>query len=389
MQYSQPATPKYAYDINIVRVAAKGRWIDIISALAGDVFDQALKNQDYYVPCPLHDPYESEHKFIFQGGTVNECGKAFCRGCRDSLSDGIDLLSYALNKAIPDVCADIGKFLGLQPEFEHVDTCYADEVSVIGMSPKEFRAHVRDQKLFVQGKMDREESYFDMLTLWNKSVCLVQGRKMPKPLRDFFKIQKVLPSNESLARGDSIRFHPKVGYDIDENLEMLTSPCVLYAVRDEHGKILTVQKTFITEKGHLQPFNVTSFMYPSMFTPYGGAIRLMGMPKNDSLFIALSVQSALGIYTNYKHPCWSVLNRDILSSFNPPPGIKTIVVWADNTDDQDCVFAAGELRRRMHNLGVEVVIQISSEPNSQWSEYVHGKFGLFPSFTSVKKWLGV
>lgn len=89
----------------------------------------------------------------------------------------------------------------------------------------------------------------------------------------------------------------------------------------------------------------------------GGAIRLM--PFTDTLGIAEGIETALSCYKMFNIPTWATVSANGLEMFDPPKGVKNIVIFSDNDGNYTGQAAAYMGAKRLSKLGINVKVRVS------------------------------
>jgi putative DNA primase/helicase len=88
----------------------------------------------------------------------------------------------------------------------------------------------------------------------------------------------------------------------------------------------------------------------------GSAIRLTAV--SQVLGIAEGVETALAASEMFEVPCWSCISTAGIESFEPPAGVREVIVFADHDESfagQKSAFAAAH-RLKLKGFEVEVCI---------------------------------
>jgi putative DNA primase/helicase len=75
---------------------------------------------------------------------------------------------------------------------------------------------------------------------------------------------------------------------------------------------------------------------------YSGSIAVKLFPAASTLGIAEGIETALSAHQLYKMPVWSALNATLMKKFKAPPGVETLVIYADNDKNGTGLNAAFE-----------------------------------------------
>ena len=89
-------------------------------------------------------------------------------------------------------------------------------------------------------------------------------------------------------------------------------------------------------------------------TVNGCAVRLM--PAGEVLCVAEGIETALSVSTATGYPCWSCVSANGLATFEPPEGVRIVLIFADKDASGVGDEAAEKLRRRLAEKGRLAVI---------------------------------
>jgi len=102
----------------------------------------------------------------------------------------------------------------------------------------------------------------------------------------------------------------------------------------------------------------------------GGAVRLAPIGADQVLAVAEGVETALAFRQLSGTPTWAALSAGGVGAFNPPPGLKRLIVAADADDNGKCMTAARALAERARSR-TEVVI-LPAPAGTDWCDQVKG-----------------
>ena len=138
-----------------------------------------------------------------------------------------------------------------------------------------------------------------------------------------------------------------------------TGPAMVAAIRDRQGSITGAQVTHLTPSG--SKIRRTTFGRAG-----GGAVRLAEMAADGRLAVGEGVETCLAFSALYRLPCWAALSATGLDRFDPPPGIKQLVIAADNDTSGEGLRAARALADRAKSR-CQVVIS-APERVGDWAD---------------------
>nr|WP_298057468.1 toprim domain-containing protein [uncultured Halomonas sp.] len=184
-----------------------------------------------------------------------------------------------------------------------------------------------------------------------------------------------------LSEGNSVRFHPALPYYAERDVPVLDKngqvtldskgwpvmeqkivkvdayPAVILAIRDNHGEIVTLHRTYLSPNGNGKaavecPRKMMSV--PNTTTATGSAIPL-ATPHKGILGVAEGLETALSAFHATGMPTWSCVNAVLLAAFEPPQNVHTVVVWADKDRSLAGEIAADQLQQRLAKRGIKVI----------------------------------
>jgi putative DNA primase/helicase len=83
--------------------------------------------------------------------------------------------------------------------------------------------------------------------------------------------------------------------------------------------------------------------------------------------IAEGVETAIAAAELYRMPVWSCISAGGISSFDPPPGTRRLVVFADNDENGVCERAASRLIDRLDGR-LEVESRMPRAVGEDWND---------------------
>jgi hypothetical protein len=157
---------------------------------------------------------------------------------------------------------------------------------------------------------------------------------------------------------DSLRFMPKLEYW--DNGLMGVFPSMLAAVTDSEGALVNVHRTYLTPDGNKASVPTVKKLCKSA-GPMAGASIKIGQPaaRPDGRFglgVAEGIETAIAATILGGVPVWPCVSAHGLASFELPPSVHYLYVFADNDQSQTGQKAAEELGNRAACMGLSVRI---------------------------------
>lgn len=286
-----------------LRTAAQGRWRGILHSLGMD--ERSLSGK--HTACPL-----CGGKDRFRFDDKDGRGTYFCSGC--GAGDGVKLAMGITGLSFKDTAQQIERLAGVvQP---------------------------------VVGKPDRTDE--------DKLAALRRVFKESKPIQRGDEAEQYL-----LGRGlglhdlpESIRLHSALRYQDDEHQG--TYPAMLATITAPDGRAVSLHRTYLQEARKAPVATPKKLMQGLPLS--GAAIRLTAV--SDVLGIAEGIETALAAFELFEVPVWSCVSAQGIESFEPPEGVREVIIFADNDPNfagQKAAFAAAH-RLKLKGFGVEVIV---------------------------------
>lgn len=431
------------YDLDKVTERASGHWLEIYEVLASDQLGEIISKPTKHHTCPLHGTGKKSGKgdgFRFFKDVV-ETGGAICNTC-GSYPGGISLLQALKKWEFRETLGHVAEFLGVEPEPSYrnvrqdvVKPTKTVSLAVVPGQPKEAHSDVAfigplpgpipaevvspepeaskylptaermaeisalQEQLSKRAAQDSTESRGNILRVWRESVPLNNG--IPNPLFKYLKRRAVLLGLGVLLEGDNIRFHRELPYyeeNDDGGLSLIGNfPAMIAAIRDLDGKIITLHRTYLTNRGTKAKVECPRKMMPvpGDVTVTGSAIQLGGHPENGVLGVAEGFETAASPLKVYGIPTWSCVSGSILGFFDPPEGVHTLIGWEDKDHSLAGEVAMTALKDRMAEKGVRFIrVPIrrkipSGHKSIDWNDVLvkEGMLGM-PAYHQLMKVIG-
>jgi putative DNA primase/helicase len=192
-----------------------------------------------------------------------------------------------------------------------------------------------------------------------------------------------IPEKYLLAAGDLLA-HPGLDYYHKQSKDVPGQvlgnfPALVAVCRSLSGEIITLHRTYLTPDGRklaLPDPKEDGLQLPArkLMTPIDDrryAIALY-QPINDRLGVAEGIETAISAAILNDLPCHSAIDSGKLIHFTPPPGVKTLFVFAD--DDPAGRHGAESLRARLKierpdlQTAIYYPRQMGGKPKMDWDD---------------------
>ncbi len=339
-----------------VREHARGRWLDILRALAGGVLGEALDAKlGTHVTCPFHG---GENDFRFDGpraknGSSDETGAAIC-SC-GQWKDGFALLQEANGWSFLAALVEVARHLGFKVDDDGflIPDGATGKVTQPTISEEELRRRQEQQQERERKRAARDTAYREsLLQRWDEGLPLTDPASKPLWL---YLASRGLSGHQAVGN-PAVRFHPALPYYTADKEHLGDFPAMLWLMLDEFHRPGTLHRTYLTAGGKKLPVEKPKKLasYPSDRNLAGGGIPLFAPGK--VLGVAEGIETALSGNRATRMPVWSTYSATLLAKFNPPKGVEQLVIWADKDRSGAGLEAAKELKRRMWEKGIPAKI---------------------------------
>lgn len=299
-----------------VRTVAAGRWRSILSTLGMD--DKALSGK--HCACPM-----CGGKDRFRFDDKDGRGTYFCSGC--GAGDGVKLAMGITGQTFKDTARQIERLAGVvQPTASKPERTDDDKLAAL-------------RRVWSESKPIQRS---------DEAALYLAGRGL--------KIYD-LP--------ESIRVHPALRYQDGETVG--TYAAMLATVTAPDGRAASLHRTYLQES---RKAPVTAPKKLMQGLPIAGAaIRLTAV--SQILGIAEGIETALAASELFEVPVWSCISTAGIESFEPPAGVREVIVFADHDENFAGQAAAYRAAHRLKLRGFEVEVCIPQEPGD-WLDF-HSK----------------
>lgn len=132
------------------------------------------------------------------------------------------------------------------------------------------------------------------------------------------------------------------------------------------GTASTIHRTYLDiESGKLGIKSPKKLM-PVLIKGKGGAIRLAD-PVDGLVGLAEGIESAIAASEDMHIPVWAAVNTAMMEAFEPPKGIKTVVIIADNDKSFAGQKAAYTLAKKLRTINkIDVIVHVPDIPGQDW-----------------------
>ncbi len=296
-------------DFEQVKGEAVGRWPGIFSSLGIDV------GQGKHQPCPVCPGGKDRFRFDDKDGN----GTYFCNQC--GAGNGWTLIQKYFNLGFVESVKKVSGIIG-----------------VVEMTPAKQKPTISPSKMLNE--------------LWKASL----------PLKGSDPVCCYLHSRSLVLEPDDVRYCPDC-YESDTKKHI---PAMVAMFRNQTGSGVTLHRTYLGDRCKADIPSPKKIM-PGKEKLSGGVVRLFPA-KDNKIGIAEGIETAIACKQIYNVPTWAALTSGLLEAFEPPEGIREVVIYGDNDANFAGERSAYVLANRLYKKDFLVSVYIPDKPGYDWCD---------------------
>jgi putative DNA primase/helicase len=195
--------------------------------------------------------------------------------------------------------------------------------------------------------------------LWNESAPIQEGDLAWR----YLDKRGIIPGHQQI---EALRFAPYVTFIENDRFQRL--PAMLAAVRDVSGRLVNLHRTLLSHEAEKAAISSPKRLMTSL--PEGAAIRLR--EPGSTLGIAEGIETAMSAEILHGIPCWSSATGSGMKRWLPPPGTRSVIIFADNDENGAGQEAAEILLVRLIARGMDAEIRLPNKTGADWNDVLRG-----------------
>jgi putative DNA primase/helicase len=158
-----------------------------------------------------------------------------------------------------------------------------------------------------------------------------------------------------------LRGHHRLAY-LEDGRFVGHYPAMLAPVVGPDGELRSVHRTYLgTVPGKRK----------KLLSPVGAGAAVRLFEPTDQLGIAEGIETAIAAHELFGVPTWATISASIMEGFDPPAGVRRLVIFGDNDSKFGGQKSAYTLAHRLHReLAIEV--KIPTERGADWLDVLNG-----------------
>ena len=197
---------------------------------------------------------------------------------------------------------------------------------------------------------------------WDYAQAYNPKNPLQQPLVNYLESRGIRPTARKGILTD-LRFIPDEAYRTADGTIKGKFPCMVCAVRNAAGELVTLHRTFLTREGRKIPFGIPKKLMalPEGRTINGAFIQFGPVTAEGIVCVAEGVETALSVVKATGYPCISAISANGMTSVELPAATKVVFIFADKDASQTGQKAAEALRTRLTAQGIPCVICLPYE----------------------------
>jgi len=146
-------------------------------------------------------------------------------------------------------------------------------------------------------------------------------------------------------------------------------PAMLGQVRDRDGAVIGLHRSYLGIEGEAVTKAPLDKAKKMLGRVAGGAVRLADLGDGDRLALSEGIETGLAVMTACPDlPVWATLSTSGLEQVDLPPGVRRVLILADNDTSGAGLRAAEAAARRLRAQGRDVAVVLPPEEGEDFND---------------------
>lgn len=172
---------------------------------------------------------------------------------------------------------------------------------------------------------------------------------------------------------DDLRCHPALAYwevnDSRKPVKTGTFPAMVTVVRSPEGRPVGLHRTWVKPDGSGKAPVSSPKKLLKVKDLTGSAVRLF--PQRDGLLgVTEGIEDALSAWVLWQIPTWAAIGTSGLKGFDPPEGVRELLIFADRDENGAGQKAAWALADRMEETGRAARVLVPEDGSKDLNAYL-------------------
>lgn len=200
-----------------------------------------------------------------------------------------------------------------------------------------------ERKLAEQQQIEWEQAYRGIKRVLGNSLPIDSLRA--HPIFAYLGGTRKIPLKlEDMPK--ELGFHPNLKSWNEDLKPEGVFPCLLAKVTDSNNKLVTLHRTYLTEKGEKAPVESPKKLMSVCRSSQGASIKLYDVSEEGVLAVSEGIETALAVRVSLGLPVWSTVNATMMANLIVPDSVRTLLIYADKDKSEAGQLAAEMLRNR-------------------------------------------
>jgi phage/plasmid primase-like uncharacterized protein len=169
-----------------------------------------------------------------------------------------------------------------------------------------------------------------------------------------------------------LRLHPDLPFYTREGVVTGTFPAMCAPVQNGQGKMVSIHRTYLSPDGSGKAdVEQAKKLLPPVYPGAASAAHIRLGPIQSHINLTEGIETGLAVQEKTLVPTLAAISAGGLERFQPPAGVRTIEIWADNDISEAGQRSSARALRALTAQGYIVAVSLSPEPGTDWLDTFH------------------